>query len=147
MLALFNSLELLSSSSDKAKLLPENLYKNCNLDDPGISLLAFPSIITLKLHNTAVTSKLVKKFIMNVDMPKASGQDCIPVVVLENCEPELSNRVAEIFNKCLIESCFSDFWKASSVISYLRMLGKGLQLKINASLVFFMGLVKSLKNF
>ena len=41
------------------------------------------------LHNTYVTSKIVKKVIMNLDLAKASGSDCIPVVVLQNCDPEL----------------------------------------------------------
>ena len=29
---------------------------------------------------------------------KASGPDCIPVVVLKNCKPELSYILAELFN-------------------------------------------------
>ena len=37
-----------------------------------------------------------------------SGSDCIPVVVLKNCESELSYILAELFNMCLKESCFLD---------------------------------------
>ena len=44
---------------------------------------------------------MVKKVIMNLDSSKASDPDCIPVVVLKNCEPELSYTLAELFNKCL----------------------------------------------
>ena len=44
---------------------------------------------------------MVKKVIMNLDLSKTSGLDCIPVVVLKNCEPELSYILAELFNKCL----------------------------------------------
>ena len=33
---------------------------------------------------------MVKKVITNLDSSKASGSDCIPVVALKNCEPELS---------------------------------------------------------
>ena len=55
-----------------------------------------------------VTPKMVKKVIMNLDLSNASGPDCIPVVVLMNCEPELSYILAELFNKCLKESCFPD---------------------------------------
>ena len=33
---------------------------------------------------------MVKKVIMNLDLSKASGSDCIPVVVLKNFELELS---------------------------------------------------------
>ena len=56
---------------------------------------------------------MVKKVVMNLDLSKASGPDwsCIPVVVLKNCEPELSYILAELFNKYLKESCFPDCWK------------------------------------
>ena len=43
-----------------------------------------------------------------------SGPDCIPVVVLKKCEPELSYTLAELFNKCLKGSCFPECWKVSS---------------------------------
>ena len=56
---------LLSSASGKAKLFAENFS---NLDDPGISLPAFPSGTNLKLHNISVTPKMVKKVIMNLDL-------------------------------------------------------------------------------
>ena len=45
---------------------------------------------------------------MNLDFSKASGPGCIPKGVLKHCEPELSYILAEIFNKCLKESCFPD---------------------------------------
>ena len=104
------------SASDKAKLFTENFFKNSNLDDLGISLPVFPSRTNLKLHNISVTSKMVKKVIMNLDLSKASGPDCIPVVVLKNCEPELSYILAELFNKYLKESCFPDCFNVSSVV-------------------------------
>ena len=62
-----------------------NFWKS-TLDDSGISLLAFPSRTNLKLHNLSLTPKMVKKVIMNLDLSKASGPDCIPVVVLKNCK-------------------------------------------------------------
>ena len=86
--------------------------------------LFYPSRTKLKLHNIFVTPKMVKKVIINLDLSKASGPDCIPDVVLKKCEPELSYILAELFNKRLKESCFPDCWTL-----YLRMSGKGLQLK------------------
>ena len=94
---LFNDPEVLLSASDKVKLFAENFSENSSLDDSGISLPVFPSRTNLKLHNISVTPKMVKKVITNLDMSKASGPDCIPVVVL-----------AEPFNKFLKESCFPD---------------------------------------
>ena len=67
-------------------LMKQN-FENSTLDDSGISLPVFPFITNLQLHNTYVTLKMVKKFITNLDSSKASGPDCIPVVVLRNCEP------------------------------------------------------------
>ena len=87
---LFNGPEVLSSASDKAKLFAENFSLNSNLDDSGVSLPVFPSRTNLKLRNISVTPKMVKKVIMNPDLSKASAPDCMPVVVLKNCEPELS---------------------------------------------------------
>ena len=61
-----------------------------NLDDSVMPLLVFPSRTNLTLHNISVTPKMVKKVIMILDLSKASGPDCLPVVVLKKCEPELS---------------------------------------------------------
>ena len=61
---------------------------------------------------------------MNLHLSKASGPDCIPVVVRKNCEPELSYIFAELFNKCLKESCFPDCWKVSSVVPVFKNIGK-----------------------
>ena len=83
-LPLFNGPEVLFSTSDKAKLFAEKFSKNSNLDDSGISLPVFPSRTNLKLH-ISVTPKMVRKVVMNLDLSKASGPDCIPVVVLKNC--------------------------------------------------------------
>ena len=101
-------MEVLSSASDQAKLFDENFSKNPNLEDSGISLPVFPSRTNLKLHNICVTPKMDKKVIMNLVLSKASGLNCIPVVVLKNCDPELSYILAELFNKCLKESILPD---------------------------------------
>ena len=105
---LFNGAEVLSSASHKAKLFAENVSKNFHLDQSGIPLPVFPSRTNLKLHNISITLKIVKKIRTNVDLSKASGPDCIPVVVQKNCEPKLSYILVELFNMCLKESCFPD---------------------------------------
>ena len=121
-----NLLYLLHSAAERCCLLhlikQNYLLKTFlrTLDDSGISLPLFPSRTHLKLHNISVTPKIVKKVIMNLDLSKASGPDCIPEVVLKNCEPELSYILAELFNKCLKESCFPDCWKVSSVVPVFK---------------------------
>ena len=61
---------------------------------------------------------------MNLDLSKASGPDCIPVMVLKNCGPELSYILAELFNKCLKESCFPDCWKVSLAVPVFKNVGE-----------------------
>ena len=83
--------------------------------------LVFPSRTNLKLHNINVTPKMAKKVIAKLDSSKASGPDC---VVLEKCEAELSYILAELFNKCLKESCFPDCWKVSLVVCVFKNVGE-----------------------
>ena len=64
---------------------------------------------------------MVKKVILNLDLSKP---DCIPVVVLKNCESEFSYILVELFNKCLKESCFSDYWKVSLVVPVFKNVGE-----------------------
>ena len=112
--------EVLSSASEKAKSFVKNFFKNSNLDDSGITVFAFTSRTNLKLHNISVTPSLVKQVITNLDSSKASGPDCLPLVVLRNCEPELLYILAVLFNKCLKESCSPDCWKVSLVVPVLK---------------------------
>ena len=67
---------------------------------------------------------MVKKVITNFDSSKVPGLDGIPVVVLKNCETELSYIQVELFNMCLKESCFPDCWKVSMVVPVFKNLGK-----------------------
>ena len=94
---------------------------------------------------------MVRKVVMNLHLPKVSGPDCISVVVLKNCEPELSYILAELFNKYLKECCFPDCWRVSSVVPVFKNVGerstaKGLR-STTTMLVFFLWLVKSSKAF
>ena len=135
---LFNGSEVLSSASDKAKLFPEKFSVNSS-----ISLPVFPSRTNLKLHKISETPKMVRKVVMNLDLSKASGPNCIPVVVLKNCEPELSYVLAELFNKCLKESSFPDCWKVSSVVPVVKNVGEWSTAK-NYGTVSLLSVVSSL---
>ena len=114
---LFNGPDVFSSAFDKAKLFAKNFYAS-------ISLPVFPSRTNLRLHNIFKTPEMVEKVITNLDSSKASDPDCIPVVFLRNCEPELLYILAELFNIYLIESCFLDFWIVSSVVPVFKIVGK-----------------------
>ena len=84
----------------------------------------FPSRANLKLHNISISPKMVKKVITNLDSSKASGPDCIPVVVVRNYEPKLSYMLAELLNKFRKQSCFPDSWKLSSLVPVFKNVGE-----------------------
>ena len=65
-----------------------------------------------------------KKVIMSPDSAKVSAPDCIPVVVLKNCEPEISYILAELFNKCLKKSCFPYCWMFSLMVPVFKNAGE-----------------------
>ena len=115
---------MLSSASDKVKLFAKNFSKNLNLDDSGISFCGFAARTNLKLPNICITHKLVKKFITNLDLPKWSRSDCIPLVILQKCESELWYILAELFNMYLKEFGFLDCWKVSSVLPVFKNVGE-----------------------
>ena len=133
----------MSCASDKVKLFAEKLFvsKNSDLDDSGISVPVFPSRTNLKLHNISVTPKIFKKVITNIDLSKASGPDCLPVVVLKNCEPELSYILAELFNKYLrVVPVFKNVRERSTAksygpVSFLSVVSKVFEKLVNNRIV------------
>ena len=69
---LFNCLEVLPSTSDKAKLFAKNFSKNSNLDDTGMPLPTFLCRTNLKIHNISLAQTLAKQVINNLESSKAS---------------------------------------------------------------------------
>ena len=115
-----NLLYLLYATAQRCCLL--HLIKQD--DDSGISLPVFPSRTNLKLYDISVTPMMVKKVITNLCLSMTSGPHCTPVVVLQNCEPELFYILAQLFNKYLKESSFPDYWKVSSVVPVFKNVGE-----------------------
>ena len=85
----FNAAKARLFSSSKTNSCDENFSNNFNLDDSDIYLPVFPCGNNRK-HIILITPKLVKKAIINFDLSKVPGPDCILVVIQRNCEPELS---------------------------------------------------------
>ena len=100
------------------------ISRNSNLDDLDISLPVFCSRTNLKLHNVSINPKMIKKVIPNLDSSKASGPDYIPVVVVKNCEPDLSYILVDLFNVCLMKSCFPDWWKVTLGVPVFKNVGE-----------------------
>ena len=68
---------------------------------------------------------MVRKIGMNLDLSKASGPDCIIVVVLKKGELELSYILAELLS-ILRSLGFQIVARFDQWFLYLRMFGKGL---------------------
>ena len=54
------------------------------------------------------------------------------MVVVKKCEPEISYILTVLFNKCLEESCFPDYWKVSSVVPVFKNVGEKSMSKNNS---------------
>ena len=91
---LLNSPEVLPSPSDKAEFLIKTFQR---------------------------TLILVKNVINNIDLLKASGPNCILVVVLKNCESQLSYALDDLFNMCLQEFVSPGWWNVSSQVPVLEV--------------------------
>ena len=97
------------------------------------SLPVFPSRTNLKLHNISVTHKMVKKVITNLDSSKVSIPDCTPVVVLKNCESELSYILSYI---SLVVAVFKNVVERSTAkiyypVSFLSVVSKVFEKLVN----------------
>ena len=104
-----------------------------------VSLYLFSLLqLHLKLHNISVTSKMVKIVIMNLDLSKASGPYCISVVVLKTVSQDFLTYWLNCSVSFLRSPVFQIVGRFHQWSLYLRMLGKGLQLKTTALLVFFL---------
>ena len=88
--SLFNAQKARLCSSSKTNLCDEDFSNNFNLDDSDIYLPVFPCGNNRKHYIILITPKLVKKAIINFDLSKVPGPDCILVVIQKNCEPEPS---------------------------------------------------------
>ena len=108
------------SACQKTKLFAKSFSENSNLDDSGISLPAFPFRSNLKLHNIHVTPKLVKKVMTRLDSLKVSSPDCISVLLLEKCQPELSH----IHTSGTLQYVFEDCWKVLSLSPVFKNVGE-----------------------
>ena len=99
--------EVISSSSEKAKLFAANFASNSTLDDQGHTLPDFPQLTDKQLNKFSVTAKEIGKLVKGLDSTKATGPDGIPVVVLKNISPYLSPipRTVDLWNKLPV-NCF-----------------------------------------
>ena len=114
-----NLLYLLHSAAKRCCLL--HLIKQNYLLKTFLRILILITQVSLLLFsNISVTPKIIKKVRTNLDLSKASGRDCIPMVVLKSCEHDLPYILAELFTKCLKESGFPDCLKVSSVVPIFK---------------------------
>ena len=121
---IINGPEVISASSEKAKLFASIFSSNSTLDDSDHPLPEFPSRTDCVLSDFRVTVKDVSRLIHDLVSSKATGPDEIPVVVLKNISPELSPLLAKLFNRCIKEKCFPTSWKIASICPVFKNSGE-----------------------
>ena len=125
------------------KLFAKNFPKNSNLNDLGIFLPAFLSRTNPKLHNIYITPKMVKKIIMNKGIWSwlYSSDGSKELWAWSFIHTYLNSSI------CVWKSPVFQIVERFHCWSLcLRMLGKRILLKTAALLVFFLSLIKSLKD-
>ena len=127
-------------------LIKENYLLKTFLRTLILMTLVSLYLFSIQLHNISITPKMVKKVITYLDSSKASRPDYVTVVLLRNCEPDLSNILAKLFIMCLKESCFPDCWKISSMVSVFKNVGERSAAKNYIPVSLFSVLLKTLKN-
>ena len=93
----------------------------------GITLPAFPSRTNLKSWNISLTLKMAKKVIVNLNLLKSSGLNCIPVVVLKKHEWTFMHTSWNLQNvSVLFSRLFLDFqtFKLTLVVPVFKNVGE-----------------------
>ena len=67
---------------------------------------------------------MVNKGHISLYSSRVSDPDCMLEVVPKSFVPEFSYILFKLFSMCLTETCFPDFWKASSVVPEFENVGK-----------------------
>lgn len=65
----------------------------------------------------------MKNILIHFDSSEVTGPDCVSVLVLKNCQPELLYILVELVNMCLEESFFPDCSKVSFVVPEFKNVG------------------------
>ena len=107
-----------------------DFLRPCMLMTQAFLYLQFLLELTWNCTDILVTAYLVKMIISSLDSAKASGPDCTPVAILNNCERERSYILVDLFNMYLKESCFPDCWKVLSAAPAFKMFGRDIPPKV-----------------
>ena len=125
-LSIINGPEVISSSSDKAKLFAGIFAANSTLDDSNHPLPDFPSRTNCTIPKFKVTLKVISKLIHYLQSSKATCPDQIPVVVFKHISTELSPMLAKLFNRCLQGEMFSMFFEDIYHLSSFQKLWRAI---------------------
>ena len=75
---------------------------NSNLDESGISLPVFPSRTNLKLHDISVTSKMVRKVVINLlGLTFSSKLDCGSYIIYIISIAKTASKEIEALVRCM----------------------------------------------
>ncbi|XP_065667728.1 uncharacterized protein LOC136088018 [Hydra vulgaris] len=135
-LSLIHGPDLIPSPKDKAKLFAKNFFSSSTLESYCHSLPSIPIKQVNPLIDIQITPVSVAKVIPQLNSSTACDPDNIPVIVLQNCFPELALILSKIFNDYLTESCFPVCWKMTSAVPIFKNSGETSQLLLKITKKF-----------
>lgn len=120
-LTFINSLEAISSYTDKAKIFDSISVWNSTLDDKGHFFLTQHVLVnTISYVHYSLGNHKISQ---SVDYKKATGPDKNPVLVIMNIHSKLYPTRTKLFNRFINQKSFPCLWKLPSICQILKNAG------------------------
>ena len=100
--------------SSKANLFASTFASNSNLDDQDFQAPLYPRS-TITMCPIKISTRKVRKVLLQLNTSKSNGPDSIPAIVLKSCAPELVPVLNKLFQLSYNLDIFPSSWKLSHV--------------------------------
>ena len=104
-----------STSVEKATLLNDFFAKQCSIVAPPCALPPLRAVTQSRLHKIDTNSDDVRKFLLGLDVGKASGPDGISTRLLKNISDSVCHQLSDLYNFSLSTGEFPSLWKQANV--------------------------------
>ena len=103
--------------SSKANLFASTFASNSNLDHQDFQPPLYPTS-TITMPPIKLSTRKVRKVLLQLNISKSSGTDCIPAIVLKSCAPELAPVLNKLFQLSYNLGIFPSSWKTRPHFPY-----------------------------
>ena len=105
------------SAKEKAELLADHFSKKMQVPDPVRDTPFVPLKTNKKFGKLQVDEKNVMKYLLNIDVKKATGPDDISPYILKKCARELCSPVTKLYQECIKQKKWPELWKIARVVA------------------------------